>query len=389
MTTHVDRMQEVLLTHEHLERLRRYCMDEPDGPLSVEIQAQGQNAMTAGPFSVMDKNLTAPSGDKHDFLRMPTYAWPNPNTPDGLPYIIRDGEVGPGAGGNDYDMGSLRKMTTTVIHLAWATLATDDEAFAVRAAELLRTWFLDPATLMNPNLTFAKYTPGDTPPYANGVIATHRWVELVQAVGILAGSERWPVGLADDLRHWFHGFVDWLSTSRQGCLERSAKNNRGIWYDAQLVAYCRFVGDDVRARTLLGRETLHRLPQQVSETGQLAEELTRTNSMGYTLMALDGWARLAMMGDLLGIDVWYHCDGSIPYLRLALDYVAPYIGRQEAWPYQQIKPVPETHAVFPFCGAAEAYREPLLREPLSRIDPDTLLKHPATELFGEGRPTSQ
>ena len=48
-----------------------------------------------GPYSVMQKEKTPPSGDKHDYLSLSIYSWPNPKTKDGLPYITRDGQVNP------------------------------------------------------------------------------------------------------------------------------------------------------------------------------------------------------------------------------------------------------------------------------------------------------
>ncbi len=45
--------------------------------------------------TVIDKGMTPPSGDKHDYISMGRYWWPNPDTPDGLPYVRRDGESNP------------------------------------------------------------------------------------------------------------------------------------------------------------------------------------------------------------------------------------------------------------------------------------------------------
>ncbi|HEX2490774.1 MAG TPA: alginate lyase family protein, partial [Blastocatellia bacterium] len=52
-------------------------------------------ALKAGPFSVTQKERAAPSGDKHDYLSLAPYWWPDPKSKDGLPYIRRDGETNP------------------------------------------------------------------------------------------------------------------------------------------------------------------------------------------------------------------------------------------------------------------------------------------------------
>src|SRR5258708_35913864 len=50
------------------------------------LYKKAKSALKANRFSVVDKPMTPPSGDKHDFLSLARYWWPNPDTPDGLPY---------------------------------------------------------------------------------------------------------------------------------------------------------------------------------------------------------------------------------------------------------------------------------------------------------------
>src|SRR6185503_15336975 len=52
-------------------------------------------ALRFGPVSVMEKKNLPPSGDKHDYMSLAPYHWPDPSKPDGLPYIRRDGETNP------------------------------------------------------------------------------------------------------------------------------------------------------------------------------------------------------------------------------------------------------------------------------------------------------
>src|SRR5690606_36838610 len=40
-------------------------------------------------YSVTQKEGVAPSGDKHDYVSLSRYWWPNPDTPSGLPYVYK------------------------------------------------------------------------------------------------------------------------------------------------------------------------------------------------------------------------------------------------------------------------------------------------------------
>ena len=59
------------------------------------LEKLGNEVLEMKEYSVLDKEGIAPSGDKKDYVSFGTYWWPNPDTGDGLPYIVRDGELNP------------------------------------------------------------------------------------------------------------------------------------------------------------------------------------------------------------------------------------------------------------------------------------------------------
>ena len=48
-------------------------------------------------------------GDKHDYLSFGSYWWPDPDKPDGLPYIRRDGGVNPESQSGSSDRPALSR----------------------------------------------------------------------------------------------------------------------------------------------------------------------------------------------------------------------------------------------------------------------------------------
>src|ERR1044072_5271844 len=61
----------------------------------VKLERDARKALVSGPFSITSKATTPPSGDKHDYMSQAPYFWPDPQRPNGLPYIRRDGDRNP------------------------------------------------------------------------------------------------------------------------------------------------------------------------------------------------------------------------------------------------------------------------------------------------------
>ena len=59
-------------------------------PASKTLMKEADKAMNLTPPSVMDKSMTASSGDKHDYMSMGPYWWPDPSKPDGTPRKLMD-----------------------------------------------------------------------------------------------------------------------------------------------------------------------------------------------------------------------------------------------------------------------------------------------------------
>jgi hypothetical protein len=89
----------------------------------------------AGPtYTVVDKTRTPPSGDKHDYISMGPYWWPDPSKPNGEPYLRRDGEFNPERATNAFDVSDLDAMSASVEALSLAYYFTDDARYATKAA---------------------------------------------------------------------------------------------------------------------------------------------------------------------------------------------------------------------------------------------------------------
>jgi hypothetical protein len=294
-----------------------------------------KKALVSKPVSVMDKNRIPPSGDKHDFISQAPYFWRDTNSTDGR-YIRRDGERNPESG-KDSDAGRIGQICSNVHTLALAYYFSDDEKYAAHAAQLLRVWFLDPATRMNPNLNFGQGIPGQVDGRPMGIIGTRGFVGLVDAIRLLKNSPSWTAADQDGMVSWMSKYLEWLQTSKIGIGERDATNNHGTFYDTQAVALAVFVGKTAIARKILSDAREKRIAKQIEPDGKMPRELQRTKSFGYSVFNLRALMDLASLGQNLGIDLWHFQTSDGRSIRKALDFLAPYVNPESKWPYQQIE----------------------------------------------------
>ncbi len=357
----LDTKREAWATEEALRTLADRGERQAAREAIERLLREAETWLEAPPFHVMNKRHTPPSRDKHDYMSLSIYNWPNPNTPDGLPYVTRDGLVNPEV--EEFDRPSMSRMVSGVETLALAYAATGDERYAAKGAALLDAWFLDPATRMNPHMLYAQYIPGNggfdrparypavyVPGVAGegvfvafgGVIEGCRFIPLLNVVPLLETSRHWDDRRAAGLREWFRTFLHWLLEHQHGKDEAGCLNNHGSWYCNQIVTYALFAGEEGIARAFLETNVPERIAMQIAPDGSQPEEICRAIPFHYTVFGLLSLCNSATRASELGIDLWRYETGDGRGIKRALDWLTPYVLDPATWPYRSVKPIEDS-----------------------------------------------
>ncbi len=349
-------------------RQRIRAGDDKLGPALRQLKRNADRALLAGPFSVVNKEFTPPSGDKHDYISLAPYWWPNPDSPDGLPYIRRDGERNP----EIYKIPNRRhlgEMADAVDTLALAYYFTGDQRYAERTRLLLRTWFLDPATRMNPNLQFGQGIPGINTGRGIGLIETRMFARVVDAIGLVEESAAWTDDDQGGMEEWFDAFLTWMLESEHGRDEAAAENNHGTYYDVQVASFALFLGKKDVAAEVLRNVGTKRIAVQIEPDGRQPLELARTKAWSYSVANLAGLMTLARLGEHVGVDLWNFQTDEGAGLRAALDFLTPYGAGEERWPYKQMGGF-DRELIYPLMRQAAAiYDDARYRALVNRMSP--------------------
>ena len=310
--------------------------DELIMPAYKQLLKDADKALKFGPVSVMEKTNNPPSGNKHDYMSIAPYFWPDPNKPDGLPYIRKDGQTNPEV--KDYkDKEYQPQLCESVYTLGLAYYFTEEKMYAEHAAKLARVWFLDTATRMNPNLNFGQAIKGVTTGRAAGLIDTRHYVKLIDGIRLIRQSKYWTKKDDEGLKQWFTEFLNWMQTSKIGQDEMKTGNNHGVWYDAQRLAMALYI-DSVDLAKKIVRSAENRLNQQLDANGMFPKEMERTISMHYTSFVIEAFFIIGYMADKVGMDFWNYTGPTGMSLKKAFDTFSPYLTQDKEWTGQQIKP---------------------------------------------------
>lgn len=351
-------------------------------PVFQKLLKNADKALMVEPFTVTAKPSPDPSNDIHDYVSIAPYWFPNPNTPNGLPYIRKDGERNPELA-NYPDKTALTNMVSAVNDLALAYYFTDEEKYATKAIVLIRAFFLDRETYMKPNLNYAQAVKGVSTGRGAGLIESRHFVRVIDAIGLLKSSPAWTATEQSGMEKWFAEFLDWMHTSSNGKSERQAKNNHGVFYDMQRISFALFTNNLEVANEVV-ESFKRRIETQQDSDGHFPAELERTISLHYSTFVIKAFFGIASMAEQLNVDLWNYISENDKSLKTAIDFLYPYITKRAEWTWPQIHPYNHASECVDFLKIVSLkYHDPKYANDVSRvISKETARTHPSNLVLG-------
>jgi len=300
------------------------------GVLKEDVLATAAWAMQQVPVTVTATSSPRSGGGPHDFFSEADYWWPDPANPDG-PYIQRDGQTNPD---NFVEhRKAMIRFSQVVGSVASAYVITGDERYVVQILRHARAWFVDPQTMMNPNLLYAQAIKGRVTGRGIGIIDTIHLMEVAQGILVIENAKAADKALIAEIRQWFARYLQWLNTHQYGKDEMNALNNHGTCWVMQVAAFARLTGDEQLLQFCRERYKTVLLPGQMGSDGSFPRELNRTKPYGYSLFNLDAMVMICRLLSTADDNLWNFTLKDGRGIRKGIEFLYPYLKNKDAWPH--------------------------------------------------------
>ena len=296
----------------------------------ARILSAAEAALNLQPVTITKFRAALSEGGPHDFYSNGDYWWPNPSTTNGLPYVQRDGQTNPE--NFTEHRRCVMQLRDAVAALGGAYTITGEDRYAVKAAELLRVFFIEPKARMNPSLKFAQAIPGVTPGRGIGIIDTLHLAEVSLAVRAMEKSKAFPSEVNSGLKQWFRDYTEWMTTSKNGNEEANAGNNHAVAYWLQIACFSQLTGDEEKLAECRRRFKEVFVAKQMTNDGSFPAELKRTKPYGYSIFQLDNMASLAQVLSREEESLWLYALPDGRGMRQAMDFLYPFLADKSKWP---------------------------------------------------------
>lgn len=252
----------------------------------LNLKKEMDDKITTLKYSVVEKELLPHSLNKHDYYSIGIYAWPNKTGIDGMPWIIDDCKANPYVKTFATDSIRIENFCNDIMILTTLYLIYEDFSYLSKVNELLKIWFVDKETRMNPNMDYAQAIPGVCTGRGIGLIDARHLIKVIDYITVLENKDLIEFGILKKIKEWFKEFIFWMEHSSNGKEEEEALNNHGSWYEAELTTFALFTGDYEK---VLSRKDIfiNKIKAQFEGNGNQPHEIKRKKAWHYFIFNLE------------------------------------------------------------------------------------------------------
>ncbi|ESK86517.1 hypothetical protein Moror_9837 [Moniliophthora roreri MCA 2997] len=306
----------------------------------ITILKWARELARSGPWTITNRTVLPPSGDKHDYMSWISNAWPN-CTSVGNTTVLIDEEVwrlctyenkdkiNPDTiPVNTASSDAFDTMSNAVLYNSIASVIAggNSNIFSRNAASYLQTWFLDPELKMNPNLNYAQMKRGPKGQHG-GIMELRGFVKIVSGIIILRSTKTIDYTQAIDqgMVSWCSQYIQWLETSTVAIQESIMVNYHATFYYSQLASLKILVNDWQGAMGTINIFVGNQFMNQIDGTGEQPLEQNSFAPQHYRIMnlaALITLARIAKYVDPTSTssELWNKTTSAGGTIQLALDF---------------------------------------------------------------------
>lgn len=264
------------------------------------------------------------SNDPHEYESISLYSWPNPDTADGLPYIMRDGYVN--FENLKKDKQALRTMSFVVYIASIMFYLTNDEKYYDVIKGQITSFFIDEKTKMNPSLAHSQAHPGLNNGQSGGIIDMGvSFGYTLSVLNALKEENMLDEKLVKGLSLWINEMIEWLCTHPNALEMKTKKNNHSMVYDNLILELATFV-ERYDLLEEVNKNFFVRCHMQIEDDGSMPLELARPKARSYTMMNTRLW-----------MAVGKHINGAYLDEKIIkmVNYYMPYGKGEKTWPFSQ------------------------------------------------------
>ncbi len=334
-------MGPITYTYEELLAHKEAGLASPE--LLEKLRVDADTILSKPLMLITNVKLPRPSGDIHDYISVAPYWWPNPDTPDGLPWVGRDGYVNPDTRTGVHPSAMYGRIQT----LALACFYLGDNGYSEYARRQLYGWFVDPETRTNPNAKYGQSVPGVAEGRGAGLIEFCQANSLYNAIGILECMGLIDEELVSKLKAWFYDFANWMLTHELGVRIDTTCDNHASWYSANLLGTAVFTERPALIKKLCYTLHYRRIKNSIKPDGSQPEELRRTKAMMYSFYNLSALSIACNLSAKNGYAENWGVDMNSGECRLkmAVDFLYPYVLDPASCPYSDLKQGGYSHSM--------------------------------------------